>query len=209
MLQAAMPSSERGVVMAPAVTGHDGGRPPGPAVGAFANETAALQPVVQAVIACVLGERRDHPDVEDCAAETLRRALEGRSRLRDGEPVRPWLLGIARHVAIDARRRRRRERARGEPPSPYEDAEPLVDRLPDPAPAPDERAASTEQARRIAAAMEGLARPQREAMMMFHVEGEGYQQIADRLGVPIGTVATWLSRGRRTLADALVETVQR
>jgi RNA polymerase sigma-70 factor (ECF subfamily) len=43
---------------------------------------------------------------------------------------------------------------------------------------------------------------------MFHVEGEGYQQIADRLGVPIGTVATWLSRGRRSLADALAGMVE-
>lgn len=197
MLQAAMPSSERAEVMALPITS-----------GAFVQETAALRPVVQAVIACVLGERRDHPDVEDCAAETLRRAIEGRARLRDGEPLRPWLLGIARHVAIDARRRRRRERALGEPPS-SEELEPLVDRVPDPGPAPDERAATTERARRIAAAMESLARPQREAMMLFHVEGEGYQQIADRLGVPIGTVATWLSRGRRTLADALGEAVER
>lgn len=196
MLQTAMSSAERGGVGAMAAAGT-----------AFLHDAAALQPALQAVIACVLGERRDHPDVEDCAAETLRRALEGRARLRDGEPVRPWLLGIARHVAIDARRRRRRERALGEPASP-DDAEPLVERLPDPGPAPDERAASTEQARRIATAMESLARPQREAMMMFHVEGEGYQQIAARLGVPIGTVATWLSRGRRTLADALAETVE-
>ncbi|MFT3766646.1 MAG: sigma-70 family RNA polymerase sigma factor [Minicystis sp.] len=193
-----MPSSEGGGIVAMTAGG-----------GAFHRETAALQPVVQAVIACVLGERRDHPDVEDCAAETLRRALEGRARLREGEPLRPWLLGIARHVAIDARRKRRRERALGEPGSTAEDdIEPLVERLPDPAPPPDERAASTERARRIAAAMESLARPQREAMMMFHVEGEGYQQIAERLGVPIGTVATWLSRGRRTLADALAETVE-
>lgn len=196
MLQAAMPSAERSEVMP--ITGN-----------AFAQETAALKPVVLAVIACVLGERRDHADVEDCAAETLRRALEGRARLRDGEPLRPWLLGIARHVAIDARRRRRRERALGEPAPASDDVEPLVDRVPDPGPAPDERAAATQRARRIAAAMESLARPQREAMMLFHVEGEGYQQIADRLGVPLGTVATWLSRGRRTLADALAETVER
>jgi len=196
MLQTAMPSSERGAAVAMAVTG-----------GTFVQETAALQPAVQAVIACVLGERRDHPDVEDCASETLRRALEGRARLRDGEPVRPWLLGIARHVAIDARRRRRRDRAHGEPAPAGDDLDPLVDRLPDPGPAPDERAAEEERARRIKAALDGLARPQREAMVMFHVEGEGYQQIAERLGVPLGTVATWLSRGRRALADALAGTV--
>lgn len=195
MLQPAMPTSTRSVAH-PA------------AAGGFAQETTALEPVVRAVIACVLGERRDHPDVEDCAHETLRRALEGRARLRDGEPVRPWLLGIARHVAIDARRRRRRERALGEPAGAHDDAEPLLDRLPDPGPAPDERAAGTEQARRISEALEGLSWQQRQALVMFHVEGDGYQQIAERLGVPMGTVATWLSRGRRALAEALAETVR-
>lgn len=175
--------------------------------GTFVKETAALTPAVQAVIACVLGERRDHPDVEDCTHETLRRALEGRARLRDGEPVRPWLLGIARHVAIDARRKRRRERALGAEPAGDDDAEALYLRVADPGPAPDESAAKAERTARISAALAGLARPQREALVLFHVEGEGYQQIADRLGVPLGTVATWLSRGRRSLADALAETV--
>jgi RNA polymerase sigma factor (sigma-70 family) len=193
MLQTAMPSSERG-----------GGGFPAAGAG-FPQETAALRPVVRAVIACVLGESKDHPDVEDGTHETLRRALEGRARLREGEALRPWVLGIARHVAIDVRRRRRRERAMDAPSPSSDEVEPLVNRLADPGPAPDERAASTERARRITAALDGLAASQREAMLLFHVEGEGYQQIAERLHVPIGTVATWLSRGRRSLAEALAE----
>ncbi len=206
MLQTAMPSSERGgggFPAAVAVVSHDGALP-----AAFPDEAVALRPVVRAVIACVLGESKDHPDVEDCTHETLRRALEGRGSFREGQALRPWVLGIARHVAIDARRRRRRERSMDAPASSGGDdeADSLVNRLADPAPAPDERAASTERARRVSAAMEGLAAPQREAMVLFHVEGVAYQQIAERLGVPIGTVATWLSRGRRSLADALAET---
>jgi RNA polymerase sigma factor (sigma-70 family) len=196
MLQTAMPTSERGAGRLPVVAVSSG----------FPHETAALRPVVRAVIACVLGERRDHPDVEDCTHETLRRALEGRDRLREGEAIRPWLLGIARHVAIDARRRRRRERF-DEPSGNEDEGDSIINRLVDPSPAPDERVASTEQARRITAALQGLAAPQREALVLFHVEGEGYQRIAERMGVPIGTVATWLSRGRRSLADALSETV--
>ena len=201
MLQTAMPTSERGAGYPPVAAASSG----------FPQETAALRPVVRAVIACVLGERRDHPDVEDCTHETLRRALEGRERLREGEAIRPWLLGIARHVAIDARRRRRRERF-DEPGSEGrhdEDGDSMLNRLIDPSPGPDERVASTEQARRITAALQGLAAPQREAMVLFHVEGEAYQRIAERMGVPIGTVATWLSRGRRSLADALSETVDK
>jgi RNA polymerase sigma factor (sigma-70 family) len=207
MLQTATASAERGGGGFPAAVAGHGGGGHGGSSASFPHETAALRPVVRAVIACVLGEHKDHPDVEDCTHETLRRALEGRGRLREGEAIRPWLLGIARHVAIDARRRRKRERTIDSPAGAGadDDAESLVDRLADPGPAPDERAASTERAARIAAALDELAPAQRQAMLLFHVEGEAYQNIAERLGVPIGTVATWLSRGRRTLAEALAE----
>jgi RNA polymerase sigma-70 factor (ECF subfamily) len=180
-----------------------------PGGAGFPDETAALRPVVRAVVASVLGERRDHPDVEDCTHETLRRALEGQARLREGEALRPWVLGIARHVAIDARRRRRRERPVDMPDAEGDETESPWNRIADPGPSPDDRAASMERAARISAALEGLAAPQRRAMILFHVEGVGYQSIAEQLGVPLGTVATWLSRGRRSLAEALAETVNR
>jgi RNA polymerase sigma factor (sigma-70 family) len=197
MLHGAMQRSERGSEL------------PAFAVSrALSHEAAALRPVVRAVIACVLGVGRDHPDVEDCTHETLRRAIEGQARLREGEAIRPWVLGIARHVALDARKQRRRTRLEEPAEAGDERGAPTsLDRLIDPAPAPDERAASTELARRISVAFKALPEAQREAMILFHVEGEGYQRIADRLGVPMGTVATWLARGRRVLAEALAETV--
>ena len=40
----------------------------------------------------------------------------------------------------------------------------------------------------------------RKALTMFHLEGKGYQDIAAALGVPLGTVATWISRGRKAMA---------
>jgi RNA polymerase sigma factor (sigma-70 family) len=176
---------------------------------ALSQEMAALRPVVRAVIACVLGEGKGHPDVEDGTHETLRRALEGQARLREGEALRPWILGIARHVALDARRRRKRDRRLVSDTWGDEgELDAAVERLIDPAPAPDERAASTERARQISGAMQGLSEQQREAMILFHVEGQDYKQIAQLLGVPMGTVATWLARGRRALADALGDTVK-
>lgn len=175
-------------------------------VGVSSNEAAALRPVIRAAVACVLGERADHPDVEDCTHEALARALEGRSRLRDGEPLRPWVLGIARHVALDMLRRRRRTRRAEAPPG--EDGETpgeLLEAVEDPTPGPEERAAEIERARRIDQALQKLAEPQRNALLAFHVEGLNYQQISRRLDIPLGTVATWIARGRRCLAEALGE----
>jgi RNA polymerase sigma factor (sigma-70 family) len=168
------------------------------------EEAAALRPLVKAVIAAVLGEGREHPDVEDCTHETLRRAMEGRSRLRDGEPLRPWVVGIARHVALDARRERFRTRARLVPVD-AADSTPAIDRAPDPAPGPFDRLADLERGRKVRGLIDRLPDGQRTALTLFHLEGLAYGQIAQRMGVPLGTVATWVARGRQTIAESLKE----
>jgi RNA polymerase sigma factor (sigma-70 family) len=191
MLQAAMSGSQGGESDRLAALASRGGS---------GGDAAALSPVVRAVVASVLGESKDHPDVDDCTHEAIRRAIEGRARLRDGEPLRPWVIGIARHVALDARRLRKRARLQDTVTPSGEHAQ--ID-LVDPAPAPDERAAGAESARLLDRVLATLPPAQKEALLLFHVEGLGYVEIAGKLGVPMGTVATWLSRGRRTLADAL------
>jgi RNA polymerase sigma-70 factor (ECF subfamily) len=45
----------------------------------------------------------------------------------------------------------------------------------------------------------------RHALQLFHLEGLSYQEIASRLTVPLGTVATWVTRGRKAMAEALEE----
>lgn len=188
---------------------------PAIAAGAVADEdAAALRLVVRAVAASVLGVGKDHPDVEDCAHEALSRALEGKERLREGEALRPWVIGIARHVALDVRRARRRS-MREVTASPGESEEgdrkeaAFIERIEDPAPGPEERAATAERARRLDEAMRSLSEDQRRAVLMFHVEGLGYQEIARSMGVPLGTVATWISRGRQAVKGALGEAGER
>jgi RNA polymerase sigma-70 factor, ECF subfamily len=169
------------------------------------RDLGALAPLVRAVIAAVLHENRDHADVEDCASETMRRAVEGKARLRPGEPLRPWVIGIARHVALDALRARKRQslrRAR-EPREGDDERPPLYEELPDPSPNPFERFARAQQNEKIRRAMNDLPEGQRQALTMFHVDGLGYQEIAGKLDVPLGTVATWVSRGRKAMASAL------
>jgi len=214
MLHAAMNLSPRGSEGAPALprplAGDRGGAPAEvEGQGELFEEAAALRPAVRALIACVLGRPFDHPDVEDCAHEALARAFEGRARLRDGEPLRPWVLGIARHVALDALRRKKRDRDRRVATHEGDDGGGAggasIEAVEDPAPGPEERAASAEQGRRVQAALGLLAGPQREALVAFHVEGQSYQEISRRLGIPLGTVATWIARGRRSLAEALGE----
>jgi RNA polymerase sigma-70 factor (ECF subfamily) len=174
---------------------------------AFAAATAELRPHVRAVVAAVLGVGRDHPDVDDCAHEALRRALEGRSRLRDGEPLRPWVTGIARHVALDSLRARKRQRDRTASPRGGDDGrdsspDPL-DQVADGAPTAFDALATAERRDALARALAALPDGQRKALTMFHMEGLQYQEIAARLGVPLGTVATWVMRARKSVAAAV------
>jgi RNA polymerase sigma-70 factor (ECF subfamily) len=173
------------------------------------QQAAELRPLVRAVVACVLRERPDHADVEDCTNEALRRALEGQSTVRG--PVRPWVLGIARHVALDTLRARQKQRARNVDVSPSDDAPSsrtaVIDRLIYPGAIADEQLELAERAARVRRVMAKLPEGPRKALEAFHLEGLSYQEIAARMNVPLGTVATWVNRGRKAMAEALEDEV--
>jgi RNA polymerase sigma-70 factor (ECF subfamily) len=169
------------------------------------NEMVPLMGAVRAVAAAVLRLRQEDPDVQDCTSETMRRAMEGRSRLRAGEPVRPWMLGIARHVALDMLRARKRQ-GQVRDPSYGDEADDGISRtekLPDPGAAPDELLEQARTRQQIQSAMSALPEPMAMALMKFHIDGRSYQEIAEEMKVPLGTVATWVTRGRKTLAERL------
>jgi RNA polymerase sigma-70 factor (ECF subfamily) len=75
--------------------------------------------------------------------------------------------------------------------------------LADPRRGPEERALAGDQGRRIAAALAHLPPPFREAVVLRDLEGLAYEEIAEVLGVRIGTVRSRIARGRRQLREAL------
>lgn len=174
-----------------------------PEVPSLHAQAGDLRPLVRAVVACVLRERADHADVEDCTSEALRRAFESQSQARG--PMRPWVLGIARHVALDTLRSRQRQRARNVsiPEDAGSSTTAMIDRLADPAAAADEQIELAERAARVRRTMATLPEGPKKALELFHLRGMAYQEIARELGVPLGTVATWVNRGRRAMAEAL------
>lgn len=124
----------------------------------------------------------------DLAAETFTTAFAARRRFDPalGEP-RPWLLGIAtnllrRHYREEERRLR--ALARIEPAR--EDAS-----------SPDEP--------RLAAALAGLSREERDVLLLYTWADMSYDEIADALNVPVGTVRSRLHRARERLRAALTQ----
>jgi len=174
-----------------------------PTLEAFSREAAELRPLLRAVAASVLHVGPEHPDVEDAVSETMRRAIEGRARIRAGESIRAWIVGIVKHVALDAARSRTRQQKRIVTEVAPESARDLTDRIPDSKPSPFERAARTQEIARLESALGSLPDNQREAIVLFFIEGLSYVEIGKKLGVPMGTVATWILRGRKALAATL------
>ena len=188
----------------PMVFAHD--KPTVAPAGVAASESRAIgaeRALVVSVVARMLRESHDHADVEDAVSECMRRAIENASS-RKG-PLRPWLLGIARHVVLDRIRARRTERARFEHERPSDDdsSPRALDRAASDATPADEALEAKERAAALQQALTKLPEGQRRALELFHLESLDYQEISRRLDVPLGTVATWILRGRKTLATTL------
>jgi RNA polymerase sigma-70 factor (ECF subfamily) len=131
-------------------------------------------------------------DAEDVVQETFLRAFRALSGFDPSRPLRPWLLGIAANRCRTALVRR----ARTSPAALAEsDREPV-----DPRPGladPDDLAAELNRA------VNQLRDEYRTVFVLFHEQNLSYEEIAQILGRPVGTVKTWLHRARAELADAL------
>lgn len=168
---------------------------------------AACRPQVENLVARILRRRKDDPDVQDCTNETLRQALEHAAPSNASDAFLPWVLGIARHVSLDALRAEYRRRARtgGYAHERLEGSlhDDVVSRLPDPTLGPESLAANRQSVRRLEQALETLPAQQRTALLALHVEGLRYREVASRMGVPVATIGTWVLRARQSLLEAL------
>jgi RNA polymerase sigma-70 factor (ECF subfamily) len=99
-----------------------------------------------------------------------------------GEP-RSWILSLAHHKAVDAVRRRR-----------LRATEPLSDAMPDDSDVAGRAMESVEQTR-VRDALATLPPPQRQAIALAYYRGFTQQEIAQRLGLPLGTVKTRIRDG--------------
>ena len=111
-----------------------------------------------------------------------------------GRPFRPWIYAIASRQAIDAMRRNRRHQhpSLDAASDPEQGTASIADLLPDQGPTPDATAHRREQRRLVQAAVGRLTGNLRTVLVLAYYQGMNYQQIAEVLGVPIGTVKSRL-----------------
>ncbi len=123
-----------------------------------------------------------------------------------GRPVRPWLYTIATHQAIDALRRHSRhqavslDRQRDEPGG--GDPQNLNAALESPAPGPLELAQGEERRQAVRAAVDQLPDFLRQVVILAYYQGLKYREVADILGIPVGTVKSRLHAALTKLQES-------
>jgi RNA polymerase sigma factor (sigma-70 family) len=128
-------------------------------------------------------------DAEDVTQEVFLRVFRSLKRWDSARPLRPWVLGIT----VNRCRTWIGRRSKGPELADY------LHETPDRRPADD----STELRTEIRAAVDALRSDYREVFVLFHERGQSYEEIAEAVDRPVGTVKTWLHRARVELLEHL------
>jgi RNA polymerase sigma factor (sigma-70 family) len=158
----------------------------------FAELVRRHQRTATALAARVLGSDDLARDAVQEAAVT---AMTGLDRLRSADRFGPWFCGIALNVSRRWLRQLRAERPNTGPERARDSA------------GPDELAELADLAARVRAAVAGLAGGQRDAVLLFYLQGLSHREVAAELGVSVGAVKSRLHQARAALAPRLAPLV--
>ncbi len=149
---------------------------------------------------------RDRELAEDLAQDTFIKVLNHIDRYRPEFKFSSWLFKIANNVAIDHLRKRQVETIRMEG-SPHALTADAIEATSFEIESHGESALEEMEAKELGSAIEraiARLRPEyRSCILLRHVEGRSYEEIATTLDLPLGTVKTYIHRARHELREAL------
>lgn len=150
--------------------------------------------LVYAVAHHVLGR---HDLAEEATQQTFVRAWQAADRFDLDRDPAPWLATIAKRVAIDIYRREARR-----PVQPFSDIANIVDRNASLITSPPD-ADSFDAAWRVREAVDALSGDEATIVRLQHLEEMTHAEIADKLGIPLGTVKSRSHRAHQRLGELL------
>lgn len=152
---------------------------------------------------------RDRETAEDLSQDTFIKVLNHIDRYRPEFKLSSWLFKIANNVAIDALRKRQLDTISMDG-SPHAATAAEIEASSFDVEARQESALEELEAKEIGAAIEeaiAQLRPEyRSCILLRHVEGRSYEEIATTLDLPLGTVKTYIHRARNELRILLADT---
>lgn len=149
---------------------------------------------------------RDRETAEDLAQDTFIKVLNNIDRYRPEFKLSSWLFKIANNVTIDHLRRRQLATVSLDG-SPHAQTAAEAQATSFDVESHGESALEAMESRELGSAIEraiGQLRPEyRSCILLRHVEGRSYEEIAATLDLPLGTVKTYIHRARHELREAL------
>ena len=149
---------------------------------------------------------RDRETAEDLSQETFIKVLNHVDKYRPEFKLSSWLFKIANNVAIDHMRKRQLETVSMDG-SPHARSQAETEATSFDVEARQETALEELESKELGSAIEraiaGLRPEYRSCIMLRHVEGRSYEEIAATLDLPLGTVKTYIHRARHELRKAL------
>lgn len=149
----------------------------------------------------------NYEDAVDLSQDIFLKAYSALDSYRPQYPFAAWLFRIARNAAIDEIRRRRLPTVSLDAPVEFDDgsASRQVDAG---VPGPEGRLLTSEFRGRVAEAIDQLPDKYREPIVLRHAGELSYDEIAEALELPIGTVKTRIFRAREALRRSLADMLE-
>lgn len=137
---------------------------------------------------------KDRAEAEDTLQDVFVKVWHKADRYKaNGLSPMTWLITLARNAAIDRVRARR---------AAHDDIAEVKD-LSDDAPTPEAAAIAASERGRLQACLDKLEADRSDAVRRAYLDGDSYKDLADRHGVPLNTMRTWLRRSLLKLKDCL------
>lgn len=163
-------------------------------VGAFSSLVQEHSGLVYRVALRVLGAR----DAQDASQEVWIRVWRNIKNFRGESAFTTWLYRITMNTCLSVRQKEARRDDRQ-----YAGEVPYLAEPPGGDADPETQALNAERRVEIEAALEHVRAEHRAALVLRHMEGLSYAEIAEVLDVPDGTAKGWVSRGRAAMLVAL------
>ena len=163
-------------------------------------------PLMNQLFGAALGMTRNRADAEDLVQETYLKAYQKFHQYQPGTNIKAWLYRILTNTYISSYRKAQRSPKRASSDT-VEDWQ-----LADAASHSEVGLKSAEvealealPSSQLRNALDSLSEEHRMVVLMADVEGMSYKEIAEELGVPMGTVMSRLNRARKNLRSALAD----
>mgnify|MGYP002886371186 CR=1 FL=1 len=176
-----------------------------PATASSTPDNEALQarfmdeamPLMDQLFGAALGMTRNRADAEDLVQETYLKAYQKFHQYKPGTNIKAWLYRILTNTYITSYRKAQR--------SPKRASTDTVEDWQTGLKSAEVEALEALPSAQLREALDSLSEEHRMVVLMADVEGMSYKEIAEELGVPMGTVMSRLNRARKNLRSSLAD----